>query len=127
MRTRKANDRPQRLEVSDLSERHAAAETGYPVRTGPNYLQLGAGPKSRWVSGIHSIDKAVDDTESKRARQSIRYPQPKPNWIAPDGRQIYLPKVGHVRVVMHRPLAGVMKNVTVSRTKSGKYFVSIHV
>jgi len=65
--------------------------------------------------------------KSKRARQSMRYPQPKPNWMAPDGRQIYLPKVGHVRVVMHRPLAGVMKNVTVSRTKSGKYFVSIQV
>ena len=65
--------------------------------------------------------------KSKRARQSIRYPQPKPNWISPEGRQIYLPKVGHVRMVMHRPLEGVMKNVTVSRTKSGRYFVSIQV
>ena len=65
--------------------------------------------------------------KSKRARQRLRYPQPKPNWMAPDGRQIYLPKVGHVGVVMHRPLAGEMKHVTVSRTKSGKYFVSIQV
>ena len=30
-------------------------------------------------------------------------------------------------MVMHRPLAVMMKNVTVSRTKSGKYFVSIQV
>jgi putative transposase len=63
--------------------------------------------------------------KSKRARQSVRYPQPNESWIAPDGRHIYLPKVGHVRLVLHRPLEGVMKNVTVSRTKSGRHFVSI--
>ena len=38
-----------------------------------------------------------------------------------------MPKAGQVRLVMHRPLEGVMKNVTVSKTKSGKYFVSIQV
>ena len=65
--------------------------------------------------------------KSKRTKQSIRYPQPKENWLAPNGRHIYLPKVGFVRLIMHRPLEGVMKNVTVSRTKSGRYFVSIQV
>ncbi|MBC8336901.1 MAG: transposase [Anaerolineales bacterium] len=65
--------------------------------------------------------------KSKRAKQSARYPQPKESWIAPDGRRIQLSKVGHVRLVLHRPLEGVMKNVTVSRTRSGRYFVSIQV
>jgi len=65
--------------------------------------------------------------KSKRARQSIRYPQPKEKWIGLDERHIYLPKVGYVRLVMHRPLEGEMKNVTVSKTKSGRYFVSIQV
>jgi putative transposase len=65
--------------------------------------------------------------KSKRARQSIRDPQPIPNWISPNERRIDLPKVGHVRVVMHRPLAGQMKHVTVSRTKREKSFVSIQV
>jgi len=65
--------------------------------------------------------------KSKRSKQSIRYPQPKPNWIAPDGRHIYLPKVGYVRLIMHRPLEGVMKNVIVSKTRTGKYFVSFQV
>jgi len=65
--------------------------------------------------------------KSKRARQSVRYPQPKEKWLAPDGRHIYLPKVGHVRLVLHRPLEGELKNMTVSRTKSGKYFVSLQV
>ena len=65
--------------------------------------------------------------KSKRARQSIRYPQPKEKWIGLDGRRIYLPKVGYVRLAMHRPLEGMMKNVTVSKTRSGQYFVSIQV
>lgn len=65
--------------------------------------------------------------KSKRAKQSIRYPQMKENWLALDGRHIYVPKVGHVRLVLHRPLEGVLKNVTVSRTRSGRYFVSIQV
>ena len=38
-----------------------------------------------------------------------------------------MPKAGQVRLVMHRPLEGEMKNVTVSKTKSGRYFVSIQV
>ena len=65
--------------------------------------------------------------KSKRAKQSVRYPQPKESWLSSDGHHIYLPKVGFVRLVLHRPLEGVMKNITVSRTKSGRYFVSIQV
>ena len=65
--------------------------------------------------------------KGKRARQSIRYPQPEADWIAADLGRIKLPKVGWVKVKMHRPLEGVMKHVTVSRTKSGQYFVSINV
>jgi putative transposase len=59
--------------------------------------------------------------KSKRSKQSIRYPQR----FKIEGDRIYLPKVGWVKAVFHRPIEGEMKNVTVSRTKSGKYFVSI--
>ena len=47
--------------------------------------------------------------KGKRARQSIRYPQPEADWISADQRRIYLPKVGWVKVSIHRPLEGVMK------------------
>lgn len=59
--------------------------------------------------------------KSKKARQSIRYPQR----FKVEGNKVYLPKVGWVRVILHRPIEGEMKNATVSKTKSGKYFVSI--
>ncbi len=65
----------------------------------------------------------------KFAKQSIRYPQR----FKLQGNRIYLPKVGWVKVVRHRRIEGThaqgvgwkMKNCTVSKTKTGKYFVSI--
>ena len=54
-------------------------------------------------------------------KQSIRFPQD----FKVQGGHVYLPKVGWVRVVLHRKLEGMMKNATVSKTKTGRYFVSI--
>jgi putative transposase len=59
--------------------------------------------------------------KSKHSKQSIRYPQR----FKVNGKRVYLPKVGWVKAAFHRPLEGAMKNCTVSKTKSGKYFVSI--
>ena len=53
----------------------------------------------------------------KDAPQSVRYPQ---RFRFKDGR-VYLPKVGWVKAIFHRAMAGPPKNVTVSRTKSGDY------
>jgi putative transposase len=59
--------------------------------------------------------------KSKRDKQSIRYPQR----FKFSAVQVYLPKVGWVKAVFHRPLEGKAKNVTVSKAKTGKYFASI--
>lgn len=60
--------------------------------------------------------------KNKHKNQSIRYPQGlKP--IA--NKKLYLPKVGWVKIKQHRQMQGTMKNCTVSKTKSGKYFASI--
>ena len=59
--------------------------------------------------------------KSKRDDQSIRYPQR----FKFDENFTYLPKVGWVKTKFHRPLEGRPKNITVSKTKTGKYFVSI--
>ena len=42
-------------------------------------------------------------------------------------RYIKLPKIGLVRVKKHRDFEGIIKSITVSKTPSGKYFVSILV
>ena len=59
--------------------------------------------------------------KSKRDSQSIRYPQRFKFYE----NFTYLPKVGWVKTKFHRPLEGRPKNITVSKTKTGKYFVSV--
>jgi putative transposase len=61
--------------------------------------------------------------KKKRGKQTCRFPQR----FKIDGNKLYIPKVGWIKIVLHRPIEGVMKNLTVSRTKSGKYFASIQV
>jgi len=58
---------------------------------------------------------------SKHDQQSIRYPQR----FKVSDKRVYLPKVGWVKCVFHREIEGEMKNCTVTKTKSGRYFVSI--
>jgi putative transposase len=55
------------------------------------------------------------------SRQSIQYPQR----VKLDGNLVYLPKIGWVKVKVHRQLEGRIKTVTVSRESTGKYYASI--
>ena len=47
--------------------------------------------------------------------------------VAIAGKHIRLPKIGYVRLKQHRKLNGTIKNVTVSKTSTNKYYVSILV
>jgi putative transposase len=67
------------------------------------------------------MPKGYPSYHSRHEEQSITYPQR----FKVNGSRIYLPKVGWVRAVFHRPMAGEMKSCTVTKTKSGNYFVSI--
>ena len=58
----------------------------------------------------------------KHGRQSLSYPQ---RVKVVDGCALYLPKVGNVKAVLHRPVSGRIKTVTVSMTQSGKYYASV--
>ena len=60
--------------------------------------------------------------KSKHRKQSIQYPQ---GVKVVDACKVYLPKIGHVKAIVHRELAGSIKTVTVSKDPSGKYFASI--
>jgi putative transposase len=70
---------------------------------------------------------AYPNFHRKHDKQSARYPQ----GFKIQGNKVYLPKVGWVKTVFHRPLPegtrGTMKNCTVSKTKSGCHFISIQV
>lgn len=59
----------------------------------------------------------------KRNKQSFTVPQ----FFTLDAAQgrLTLPKLTPLKIVVHRPIEGQMKNVTISRTPSGRYFASI--
>lgn len=80
---------------------------------------------------VEDLDRAFVNFFEKRAkfprfkkrnsRQSIRWPQR----FKFEGNRVYLPKVGWVKTVLHRPFEGTPKSITVSKTKSGEYYVSV--
>lgn len=105
-------------------------------------VQLKKQPEFSWLNEAHSqvlqqvlfdLDKAYHNFFNKHAnfptfkkkhgKQSCRFPQ----GFKVEGKKLYIPKIGWIKIVLHRPIEGKMKNLTVSRTKSGKYFASIQV
>ncbi len=60
--------------------------------------------------------------KNKHRKQSIQYPQ---GVKVVDDCKVFLPKIGHIKAVIHRELVGTIKTVTVSKDPSGKYFASI--
>lgn len=65
---------------------------------------------------------AYPNFKSKHGKQTIQYPQ---GVKIVENRKLYLPKIGHVKAVIHREIIGTIKTVTISKTPSGKYFASI--
>lgn len=63
--------------------------------------------------------------KSRRDRQSVQYPQNvRVDW---ENSTIYFPKIKEVRAKLSRRFEGKIKTCTLSKTKTGKYFVSILV
>jgi len=62
--------------------------------------------------------------KSKKAAQAYKTNSQKGSIILLDGK-IKLPKVGWVRVKAHRQVKGLIKSATISKTATGKYFISI--
>lgn len=117
--------------------------------------QLKKQPEYDWLTEVHSqplqlalryLDVAYHNFFNKRAdfptfkkkhgKQSCQFPQGfKVEGEVPAKRpfeggrykKLYVPKIGWIKIVLHRPIEGKMKNLTISRTKSGKYFASIQV
>jgi putative transposase len=63
--------------------------------------------------------------KSKRSKQSIQFPQGVK--VDFENSTVFLPKLKEVSCIFHRKFKGEIKTVTVSKTPTGKYFVSILV
>ena len=97
----------------------------------PDHVWLKEADSQVLQAKVEDLDRAFANFFNKRARyprfkkrrghQSIRWPQR----FKFDGDRVYLPKVGWVKTVFHRPLEGTPKSITVSKTKSGEYYASV--
>jgi len=63
--------------------------------------------------------------KSKHGKQSFQLPQGV--HLSKDNKQIFIPKLKYVNIDLHREFKGEIKTVTVSKTVTNKYFVSILV
>jgi putative transposase len=63
--------------------------------------------------------------KSKHSKQSLQFPQGVN--VDFESSTVFLPKLKNVSCIFHRRLKGEIKTVTVSKTSTGKYFVSILV
>ena len=59
--------------------------------------------------------------KSKYGKQSLQYPQN----VKVIDTGLYLPKIGEVKANLHRLFEGELKTVTISKTKTGKYYASL--
>jgi len=59
--------------------------------------------------------------KSKRGEQAFHIPQ----FFKVDGNHLTLPKIGTVKMVVHRPIDGEIRNVTIRKTASGRYFAML--
>jgi putative transposase len=59
--------------------------------------------------------------KSKHGKQSIQYPQ---NVEVKEGC-LKFPKIGEIKAVLHRPIKGSVKTVTISKNTCGEYYASI--
>jgi putative transposase len=102
-------------------------------------------PANIWLKAVNSQSLLaslvnVESAFTKFFREKIGFPNfksrknpvqsfqlPQHYTVDFDSNIIKLPKIGEVKAVFHRRFEGVMKTVTISRSRIGKYFISILV
>ena len=103
------------------------------MKKDPQYAWLKIGHSQVLQQSLKDLDKAYKNFYAKRAKfpkfhkksdkQSARYMQ----YVFVGDAWVDFPKIGKVKSVIHRPCEGKIKNVTMTKTKSGRYFASVQV
>ena len=99
----------------------------------PEYAGLKEAHSQGLQQSMMNLDRAFQNFFAKRAKypkfkrkhgvQSIRFPQ----YFFVLEKHISVPKIGKVRAKIHRPLEGKPKNLTLTKTRSGRYDAAIQV
>ena len=112
---------PKKVASSRIKELKSEDATSWLKQADSQVLQQKAADVDSAYQNFFAKRAGYPKFKKKHGKQSIRYPQR----VRFFDSSLYLPKVGYVKIKLHRPLVGVQKSVTVSKTKTGKYFASI--
>ena len=93
------------------------------------------GPCPSFAARLKDLEKAYQNFFAKRAAfprfkrkgraDSLRYPDPKQIKLDQGNGRIFLPKLGWIRYRTSREVLGELRNVTVSSSSGGKWYISI--
>jgi putative transposase len=108
-----------------LTELKSQEETSWLKEGDSQAMQQGLKDQERAFQNFFSKRSGYPKFKSRKGKQSIRYPQRVK--VNLGTKRTYLPKVGWIKTRFHQEIEGVVKNVTVSKTKSGKYFASFQI
>ena len=107
------------------------------LKNHPDYVWLKAVDSMTLQESLRNLDRGYQNFFAKRAkypkfkskhnyRQSYRTRNQK-DGIRITGKKLRLPKLGLVKIKLSREFEGKIKNATITRTASGKYYVSLCV
>lgn len=99
-------------------------------------------PEFVWLKDVNSqslqqslrrLDVAYNNFFNKRAQfPKFKSKHDKQSFLVPQHFDVdaelsvlHIPKFTPIKIVLHRPMEGEMKSVTISKTKTGKYFASV--
>jgi putative transposase len=80
---------------------------------------------------LRDLDTAYNNFFNRRARfprfKSKRDPQAfhVPQYFKVEGKHLILPKIGAVRMVVHRPIEGEIRHATIRKTPAGHYYTML--
>lgn len=130
--------------VYELSQIETARKRYSAFDFGKQLTELKKQPECQFLNEVHSIpliytlrnlDTAYKNFFRNLKRGIIGFPAFKNRFynsfqfhqgckILSD-KKIFIPKAGEIRVIMHRPFEGEIKTCTVSKTPSGKFYISM--
>jgi putative transposase len=99
------------------------------LKKDPDHLWLNDAYAQNLQQSLKNLDRSYKNFfhgsgfpkfKKKSDNQSIRYPQN----IRLNNSLLFAPKVGWVKIKLHRPVEGKVKNLTIKKTATGKYFAN---
>jgi putative transposase len=112
---------------------HDTAKMLTELKRQPEYVWLKEANSQALQAALRNLDTAYHNFfenraefpkfKSKRSKQSFHVPQS--FYLDAETGRLSIPKLAPLKIIVHRPLEGEAKSVTVSRTPAGRYFASI--